>query len=253
MTHTRLIVALTGAAVLLLGACGNGSDSGTPSPGDRTTSSPGSVLTSEELASALVTEADYDGTWTVNVPPDSQMATPGVVPDSQQELLPQIELCAQASDGSHAAAEALRWQAFRQLDQSEEDPIDLPAGDRVGHMIFVQEFLLSADPADVEATFGALRDGLQACQGKIPAGEEGPGESEPMTIPEVGEDRYGELTTIQEAGGRAYWLLHNSLVRQGSVLMELQVVDIVMGTGVEPAFTTEDIGTFLTTAVAKLP
>ena len=44
-------------------------------------------------------------------------------------------------------------------------------------MIFVQEFLLSGDPAEVESTFTALRDGLQACQGEIPAGEEGPGKS----------------------------------------------------------------------------
>ena len=42
-------------------------------------------------------------------------------------------------------------------------------------------------------------------------------------------------------------------VKQGPVLMDLQVVDIVMGTGVQPAFTTEDIGTFLTTAVEKFP
>ena len=61
------------------------------------------------------------------------------------------------------------------------------------------------------------------------------------------------MTTLAEAGGGAYWLLHNSLVRQGPVLMDLQVVDIVMGKGMRPAFTTEDIGTFLTTAVGKLP
>ena len=125
-------------------------------------------------------------------------------------------------------------------------------GDRVGHMIFVQEYLLAEDPAEVESTFNALSDGLRACQGKIPAGQEGPGKSEPMAIPDVGDDRYGDLTTVAEAGG-AYWLLHNSLVRQGPVLMDLQVVDIVMGKGVQPAFTTEVIGTFLTTAVEKLP
>lgn len=209
--------------------------------------------TAEELASALVTEDDYDGQWTVNVPPNSQMATSGVVPESPQVLLPQIEFCARASDESRSAADALRWQAFRQLDQSEENPIDMAGGDRVGHMIFVQEFLLSGDPDEVETTFNALRDGMQACLGKIPAGEEGPGKSEPMAIPDVGDDRYGELTTVEEAGGGAYWLLHNSLVRQGPVLMSLQVVDIVMGQGVQPAFSNEDIGTFVTTAVEKLP
>ena len=74
-----------------------------------------------------------------------------------------------------------------------------------------------------------------------------------MVIPDVGDDRYGDLTNIGEAGGGAYWLLHNSLVRQGPVLMDLQVVDIVMGDGVEPEYTTEEIGTFLTAAVEKLP
>lgn len=254
MPHTRSRIVLTAAAILLLGACAkNGPGSTAPSPSDHPSSSQRAVPTAKELASALVTEKDYVGQWTVNVPPDSQMATPGVVPESQQELLPKIQLCEKASAESRSAAETLRWQAFRQLDQSEENPIDLGAGDRVGHMIFVQEFLLAGSPAEVEARFNALRDGMQACQGKIPAGEEGPGKSEPMSIPAVGDDRYGELTTLEEAGGRAYWLLHNSLVRQGPVLMDLQVVDIVMGKGVGPEFTTQDIGTFLSTAVEKLP
>ena len=251
----RFLVALTGAAILLLGACaGEGPDSASPSSSGTPTSSQATVLTAEELAAALVTEDDYDGRWTVNVPPGSQgAAAPGVVTESQQEMLPSIDFCPRASEESRAAAEALRWQAFRQLDQSEENPIDLARGDRVGHMIFVQEFLMSGDPAEVEKTFDALRDGMRACQGKIPAGEEGPGRSEPMTIPVVGDDRYGELTTVEEAGGGAYWLLHSSLVRQGPVLMNLQVVDIVVGKGMQPVFTTEDIGTFVTTAVEKLP
>jgi hypothetical protein len=211
------------------------------------------VPTTEQLAAALVTADDYDGTWTVNMPPDAEGAIDGVVPEDQQEMLPRLELCDKASKASRAAAEALRWQAFRQIDQSEENPIDMAEGDRVGHMIFVQEYLLAQDPAEVESTFKALSDGMRACQGQIPAGEEGPGKSEPMTLPEVGDDRYGDLTTLAEAGGGAYWLLHNSLVRQGPVLMDLQVVDIVMGTGLQPAFTNEDIGTFLTTAVEKLP
>lgn len=35
--------------------------------------------------------------------------------------------------------------------------------------------------------------------------------------------------------------------------MDMQVVDIVMGMGVQPVFTTEDIATFPTTAVGNLP
>ena len=170
--------------------------------------SQGAVPTAEQLAAALIAADDYDGEWTVNVPPDAESAIDGVVPENQQEMLPTIEFCGKASKESHSAADALRWQAFRQIDQSEENPIDMGAGDRVGHMIFVQEFLVAGDPAEVESTFNALRDGMRACQGKFPAGEEGPGNAEPMTIPDVGDDRYGVLTTMEEAGGGAYWLLH---------------------------------------------
>jgi hypothetical protein len=213
----------------------------------------GVVPTAEQLASVLVTAEDYAGTWTVSVPPDAQDAISGVMTEEQQEMLPRIALCDKASAASRAAADAVRWQAFRQLEQSEDDPIDMAAGDRVGHMIFVQEFLGSGDPAEIEATFTALRDGMQACQGEIPAGDEGPGKSEPMVIPDVGDDRYADLTTLAEAGGGAYWMLHNSLVRQGPVLMDLLVTDIVMGDGVQPEYTTEEIGALLTAAVEKLP
>lgn len=254
MSRLRFLVGLTGAAILLLGACADdGSESASPSSSATPAWSQGAVPTAEQLASVLVTTDDYDGEWTVNVPPDAESAISGVVPEAQQEMLPRIDFCGKASEESRSAADALRWQAFRQLDQSEENPIDMAAGDRVGHMIFVQEFLMSGDPAEVETTFNALRDGMQACRGKIPAGEEGPGKAESMSVPEVGDDRYGQLTTMEEAGGGAYWLMYNSLVRQGPVLMALQVVDIVMGKGVEPAFTTGDIDLFLTTAVENLP
>jgi hypothetical protein len=253
MRHVRSL-AMTAAAVLLLAACGGDGSEPEPDPSSPP-SSPSQVIapTPEQLAAALVTADDYTGTWTVNVPPDAGAAINGVVSEEMQKMLPRMELCEKASEESRAAAEGLRWQAFRQLDQTEEDPIDMAAGDREGHLVFVQEFLMAGDPDEVATTFEALRDGMRACEGDFPAGEEGPGTVEPMTIPDVGDDRYGELTTLEEAGGRAYWLLHNSLVREGPVLMTLQVVDIVMGEGVEPVVTTEDIGTYLTPAVDKLP
>lgn len=249
----RLVVGLSVAAIFLTGACGGDSPESTPASGDGSAWSQGAVPTAAQLASVLVTEDDYDGEWTVNVPPDSQMETPGVVPESQRQLLPTIDLCDEAGEESQAAADSLRWQAFRQLDQSEEDPIDMALGDRVGHLIFVQEFLMSGDSAEMQATFGALRDGMVVCQGEFPAGEEGPGTTEPIVVPEVGDDVYADLTTMEEAGGGAYWLIYNTWVRQGPVLMDLQVVDIVMGEGVDPVITTEDVGTFVTTAVERLP
>jgi len=253
-SHVRSLGALVGAAVLLLGACA-GQDSTTESPSTSPTPawSQGVVPTAEQLASVLVTEDDYAGEWTANVPPDSAAAVSGVVTPEQQEMLPTMDLCDRASEESLAAVKALRWQAFRALDLAEEDPIDFAAGDRSGHMIFVQEFLLADEPSLVESTFTALRDGSQACLGEIPAGEEGPGKTEQMTLPEVGDDRYGELLTMEEAGGGAQWRLHQVFVRDGSVLMFMDVVEIVAGEGTEPQFTTEDIDTFITTAVAKLP
>lgn len=255
----RGIRLLVGASVLiLLASCADAdSESASPAPSAAPAGSQGVVPTAEQLASVLVTATDYDGEWTVAQPPDAENtvpgATPGVVPEAQQEMLPRIEFCTRASDASAAAADALRWQAFRQLDQSEKDPLDMATGDRVGHMVFVQQFLTSSEPAEVETTFNALRDGMRACLGRIPAGEEGPGRAEPMTVPDVGDDRYGVLTTVEEAGGGAFWLLHNVLVRQGPVLMVLQVVDIVAGEEEQPAFTAEDIDLFLTTATEKLP
>jgi hypothetical protein len=253
-SHVRSLGALVSAAVLLLGACAT-DDATTTSPATSPTPawSQEVVPTPEQLASVLATEDDFDGEWTVNVPPDAADGVSGVVPPEQQEMLPRLDLCDRASEESIAAVKALRWQAFRQLDMTEDDPVDFAAGDMSGHMNFVQEFLLADEPSQVESTFTALRDGSQACLGEIPAGEEGPGKVEQMNIPAVGDDRYGELLTMEEAGGGAQWRLHQVFVRDGSVLMFIDVAEIVAGEGTEPQFTTEDIDTFITTAVAKLP
>ena len=165
-------------------------------------------------------------------------------------MLPSFELCPAASAEGRAAADGLTWMAYRQLDMTPDDPIT-PPDDRNGHMVFVQQYILSGEPTAVQATFELLRDGMKACLGKIDTGEEGPGAATEMTSPEVGDDRYGVLTTVQEAGGGGEWLLHNTLVRQGGVLMMVDVVDIHLG--VDPLFTTDDVGAIVTTAAAGLP
>ena len=253
-SHVRSLGALVSAAVLLLGACAT-DDTATTSPATSPTPawSQGVVPTAEQLASVLVTQDDYDGAWTENLPPNPADAISGVVTKEQQEMLPRLDLCDRASEESLAAVRALRWQAFRTLDLTEDDPIDFAAGDRSGHMIFVQEFLLADEPSQVESTFTALRDGSQACLGEIPAGEEGPGKVEQITIPDVGDDRYGELLTMEEAGGGAQWRLHQAFVRDGSVLMFIDVAEIVAGEGTEPQLTAEDVDALITTTVAKLP
>lgn len=198
------------------------------------------IPTAEQLGDSLLTPDDLDGTWVVNQGPDD------VLTDEARAMLPSFELCPAASAESRAAADGLTWMAYRQLDMTPDDPIT-PPNDRTGHMVFVQHFLLAGEPTAVQATFELLRDGMKACLGEIDTGEEGPGLATEMTTPEVGDDRYGVLTTLQEAGG-GEWLLHNLLVRRGGVLMMVDVVEIHVG--VDPLLTTDDVDAIVTRASA---
>ncbi|HEY5663285.1 MAG TPA: hypothetical protein VIS05_04535 [Ilumatobacter sp.] len=229
---------VAGVLVVIFGSFGCGGDTG------------GRVPTAEDLAGALVEPGDLAGDWTVLVAPDGTVAS-GVVTDDQQQLLPRIEFCDAAGAASRAAAATVRWDAFAQLDLDVDDPIEAP--DRRGHLVFVQEFLLADRPDRVESRFDAFRDGFAACLGEIAADLEGPGVATAMEVPAVGDDRYGVLTTIHEAGGvDAEWRLHSTIVRVGAVLVGITVVEIRSGTGVEPLFDIAAVGEITTAAVAKL-
>lgn len=191
------------------------------------------IPTAEELEGALLGVDDYPGEWSVAGPAEGG-----------------LELCDKASSESLAAVADLQWKASRHLDLAVEDPIE-PPDDREGHLVGVQEFLTSGEPAEIEATFGLLRDGMQACLGEFPADEEGPATAEEMTIPDVGDDHYGVLFLMEEAGGWAEWRMPAALVRRGPVLMLLNVLDI--RAGVDPYFTADDVGGMLETAVGRLP
>jgi hypothetical protein len=208
------------------------------------------VPTAEELGAALVVVDDVDGTWTVNAgPSDSPMPESGVIPEELRGQLPTLELCDLAPAEAQAAADGVVWLAYRQLDQEEDDPIELPA-DRTGHLVFVQEYLTAGEPEELSATFDALLPGFQACLGEQPAGEEGPAVTEELALPEVGDQRYGELTVMAEAGGWAEWHIAAAVVRDDAVLMSFVLVDIVGG-DVEPAFTAAQFGEMVETAVAR--
>lgn len=233
---------VVGVTALLASTAGCGSDAAEVT-----------IPTPEALAASLVTPQDFEGEWTINEGPSegSEPPSSGVITDEQRDMLPTFELCAQASAESRAAMEDLRWTAFRQLDLTVEDPIQ-PPNDRTGHLVFVQELLSAGEPDEIETTFGLLRDGMQACLGDIPVGEEGPGTAEVMALPDVGDDRYGVLVTIEEAGGGGQWRLHNALVRQDTVLMLVDVVDIRVGEGVEPYFSLDEVGRLVQIAVERL-
>jgi hypothetical protein len=242
------------AVVLVLAACAGG-DTETAQPSAAWPE--GSIPTAEQLASALITAADLEGQWTVNVPPDAEAAFSGVVPEDKRQMLPQLGLCDEASAEAREAVESLQWQAFRQLDMTPADPIDMAAGDDSGHMIFAQEFLLAGDPAEIEATFALVREGMQACMGDQPIDEGGEVmRGEPLDLPAVGEERFGELDTVTQGPPEdpdwSTWNLNNAFVRDGPVLMWVDVTEIVAGEEVEPELSRAEIDAIITTAAAKV-
>ena len=208
------------------------------------------VPTADQLAEHLIDVDTFEGDWSVNVPDDAPTgAEHGVVTDEMQALLPRMDLCEEASDEARTAVQDLRWMAFRQIDLEVDDPIR-PPDDRRGHMVFVQEFMIADEPDEIEATFELLRDGMTACLGEIPAGEEGPGLAEELALPDVGDDRAGAILTMNEAGDWAEWRLHDVLVRDGSVLVSLVVVDIRADD--EPYYTLDQVGQMVATTVELL-
>ena len=229
----RLLAVLGCAAASVLVGCGD--DQSVPP-------------TAEELAAQLVGVDSFDGDWTVNAgPDDGPDMTSGIIPEDQRDMLPGVELCDAASPEELAAVDSLTWMAFRQLDLDEDDPID-PPNDRNGHMVFVQQFLTSGDDDEIATTFELLRSGSEACFGPIASADEGPGHAEAMPIPEVGDARFGVVTTIEEAGGGAEWRLHNAFVLDDDVLLSFLVVDIRAGEGVEPYYSADDIDEMISTA-----
>ncbi len=240
MKARSALLVIGGVIIALAGnGCGGGDD------GE-------SVPTADELAADLLRPGDLDGAWSITVPEgDVDVPESGVLTDEMQDLLPRFDLCSNASEQAQATASGLHWDAFMQLELQSDDPIQ-PPDDRTGHMIFLQQYLAATDPADTSATFDLLHQGAQACLGDFEADEEGPGYVETMDVPDLGDDSYGVLMTVEEAGGWAEWLLHHVVVRDGPVLMMLVVTDIRAGEGVEPHFTVDDIGGIARTALEQL-
>lgn len=239
MDGQRWTWAVAVSALVLVAACGGDAGPGEP-PGDEQTPS------ATDLAGILVTAEDLGDGWSVDEPPVPQ-EVPGVVSEEERANLPRIELCDEASDAADAAAEDLRWSAFRQVSFDTGAPRE--------HLVFVQEFLLSDSPATVEETYDALASGIADCVGtaqEYPDGETG--ESKPLTVPPIGDDRIGQEEIVVEPGGgdQAVWDLRSVLSRDGSVLMGLTVVEIARGS-VTPMLDPAAVDDILTTIADKVP
>ena len=145
--HVRSLMVLIGAAVLVLPACGAG-DADTEVPTPAPAWSQGAVPTPTQLASVLLTDGDLPGQW----------STPRAV--GHLRALPQASAeSIQAADGlTLAGRRPTRPDPRRGHRHLHREPVDAP-------IITVDEWLLAEDPTQVEATFTALRDGIEACDG----------------------------------------------------------------------------------------
>ena len=203
------------------------------------------------LAESLLTVDDLEGPWSVNKgPADVRLPESGVITDAEREFLPKMDLCDAASQVSKDAIESLRWVEFRQFDLAVDDPVDVPR-DREGHMVFAQEFLLSGSSSDLSDALVRLSEGLDACVGDIPAGEEGPGTLTRFDPAPVGDQRLGAVYTIGEAGGAGTWYVYVVFVRSGSVLVSLSVADIVLG-NLQPLIDRSAVDAITAAAVDKV-
>ncbi len=245
--HVRALMAAIGAAVLMLPACGaGGADTEVPTPTPAW--SQGAIPTTAELASVLLTGDELPGQWR------STHGGPGI-----------FVFCPQASAESIQAADALTWQADVQLDQDPDGATATPNQSPTEPIITVNQWLLAEEPTQVEATFTALRDGIEACYGPstmtstgvVGTAEGAPLVATPMTVPEVGEDRIGEFDTYPEgfpgsahAGSPAY--LHTTIIRDGPVLMAINIAE-EDASPTDQQLTPDDIDAIITTAAAKLP
>lgn len=241
------------AAVLLgltLSACGEDAD-----PQEDAGADP---LTPEGLAAALVTPSDLGADWSVTQMADfPELSETGVVSEEVRDMLPRVELCDAADPEARDAADALEWDAFRQLDLATGTPTRSPSPGKppVHHLVFAQEFLTSGEPADIETTYAALVTGSDACLGteKTPDGETV--RTTGLTVPELGDASHGWRSLVSEpgpAGRSATWDLRQVLVRDSGVLMMAQVAEI---TSPEVATVMDDaeVESILATMVDKLP
>ena len=200
-------LSVVGVLLLATTACGSttggGSAKSTPTPSP-TTISPG-------LAKVLVAPEDLAGKWQLS----QKLRTfpggrAGAIPSEYRHRLPTVDLCSAASATSAAAAAEVfaKWQVFTTLDQTGR-----------GNFVSVAEMAYS-DPGRVEPVFQALKDGMRLCFGKEQKGQT---PTATWALPPVGNERTGQQASSTSGG--ATWTSHVALVRRGSVLVYIGVLE----------------------------
>ena len=246
--HVRSLMVVIAAAVLALPACGAG-DADTEAPTPTPAWPQGAVPTTiQQLAPVLLTGDDLPGQW------EYGRGRSGI-----------FVFCPQASAESIQAADGLTWQADVQLDQVQDGATATTTPSPSAPIITVDEWILAEDPTEIEGTFTALRDGIEACygpssmtaQGVVGTADGAKLVAAPMAVPQVGDDRIGEFDTYPQgfpgsahAGSPAY--LHTAIIRDGPVLMAINIAE-ENASPTDQQLTQDDINAIITTAAAKLP
>ena len=189
------------------------------------------IPTAAELQAALLAPGDMAGDVTI----DSTGTQGGV-----------IEPCVAASQASKDAAATLAFQVGTVFRRATAPQVETGA-------VYIRQYLLADDPNAVDATFDALRAGAQACYGEPLVPEEDYGTSDPYELPAVGDERYGEHHVMGSDTPGYGMYLHMAVVRDGPILMLIDVFEFTGQEGQGPAVTEEDVAAIVTTAVAKLP
>lgn len=199
------------------------------------------LAVAEELAARVLSAADLGAGWE-----DVPKASGVVTEEMREEGVPGgREYCPDAGPAAEEVANELRWLAFAVLLRTDSD---LPVN--------VQEFVLAGDPAEIEASFEVLKAASMACYGsewERPS-EHGEAEvalmtTEAMSVPEVGDDSFGQYEFFPEGDFR--WDLRSVLVRDGGVLM-LIVEFEVNGIDDNLVMSQEELDSIVTTAYEKL-
>ncbi len=222
----RVAAAIGVAALVMVAGCGEG---GKGAQSSRVLSAE-PIPTMAQLQSALLTPADLAGDFTV----DDEGTQGGV-----------IEPCAAASQASRDAAATLEFQVGTVLRRASVPPVETGA-------VYLRQYLLAEDPNAVDATFDSLRAGAEACYGQPLVPEEDYGTSDPYQLPAVGDERYGEYHVMGSDTPGYGMYLHMAVVRDGPILMLIDVFEFTGQEGRGPQVTAEDVAAIVTTAMGRL-
>jgi hypothetical protein len=212
-----------------------------PAPAATTTLAPAGIPTPEELAVGLLTAEDLGDTWTVASELMPSRTPSGVVTEEIREQLPTLEMCPEAGAEAAAAAASVEWQAFSTLVRTSATA-EWP--------IILGQFVFAGDPAEIEGIFLTLKEASVVCAGSEQTPEGATEVSEPMTVPAVGDDRFGIGVTISDAETDSH--LSAAFVRDGAVFMFLDLWETTVP-GAVPELTQDEVDAIISTAVAKLP